>query len=112
MAGLMAYFEKDLKKLVAMSTLSQLGIIMFICSLGEFSICYFHIVSHALFKSLLFLSCGGLIILIGGDQDIRFIGGFSFLLKMSFLFVIVSSFNLIGFPFLSGFFSKKETQLN
>lgn len=68
--------------------------------------CFFHMVSHALFKSLLFLSCGGLIILIGGNQDIRFMGGFSFLLKVSLLLVIVSSLNLIGFPFLSGFFSK------
>jgi len=106
MAGLMAYFEKDLKKLVAISTLSQLGIIMLICSLGEFTMCFFHIVSHALFKSLLFLSCGGLIMLIGGDQDIRFIGGYSFMLRMSFLLILISSLNLIGFPFLSGFFSK------
>jgi len=105
-AGLIAYFEKDLKKLVAISTLSQLGIIIFICSLGEFSMCFFHMVSHALFKSLLFLSCGGLIMLMGGDQDMRFMGGFSFLLKVSLLFVIVSSLNLIGFPFISGFFSK------
>lgn len=106
MAGLMAYFEKDLKKLVAISTLSQLGIIMFICSLGEFSMCFFHIVSHALFKSLLFLSCGGLIILMGGDQDMRFMGGFSFLLKISLLLVTISRLNLVGFPFMSGFFSK------
>jgi len=106
MAGLMAYFERDLKKLVAISTLRQLGIIMFICSLGEFSLCFFHIVSHALFKSLLFLSCGGLIMLIGGDQDIRFMGGFSFMLKFSFLLVVISSLNLVGFPFISGFFSR------
>jgi len=105
-AGLMAYFERDLRKLVAMSTLSQLGIIMLICSLGEFAMCFFHIVSHALFKSLLFLSCGGLIMLMGGDQDIRFIGGYSFMLRISLLLVTISSLNLIGFPFLSGFFSK------
>lgn len=106
MAGLIAYFEKDLKKLVAISTLRQLGIIIFICSLGEFSICFFHIVSHALFKSLLFLSCGGLIILMGGNQDIRFMGRFSFLMKISLFFVLVANLNLIGFPFMSGFFSK------
>lgn len=105
-AGLIAFFEKDLKKLVAISTLSQLGIIMFICSLGDFLVCYFHIVSHALFKSLLFLSCGGLIILMGGDQDIRFMGGFSFMVKISLLLVFISNINLVGFPFLSGFFSK------
>jgi len=106
MAGLIAYFEKDLKKLVAISTLRQLGIIIFICSLGEFSMCFFHMVSHALFKSLLFLSCGGLIMLIGGDQDMRFMGGFSFILRVSSLLIVVSNLNLIGFPFLSGFFSK------
>src|SRR5437763_1967742 len=102
----MAYFEKDLKKLVAISTLRQLGIIMFICSLGEFSMCFFHMVSHALFKSLLFLSCGGLIMLIGGDQDMRFMGGFSYLLRVSFLLIMISSLNLVGFPFMSGFFSR------
>lgn len=106
LAGLMAYFERDLRKLVAISTLSQLGIMMFICSLGEFSLCFFHIVSHALFKSLLFLRCGGLIMLIGGNQDIRFMGAFSFIIRVSLLLVLLSRLNLVGFPFISGFFSR------
>jgi len=105
-AGLMAYFEKDLRKLIAISTLRQLGIIIFICSLGEFSMCFFHMISHALFKSLLFLSCGSFIILMGGNQDVRFMGRFSFLIKISLLFVLVANLNLIGFFFISGFFSK------
>lgn len=105
-SGLMAFFERDLRKMVAISTLSQLGIMIYICSLGEFFGCFFHILSHALFKSLLFFGCGGLIILMGGEQDMRFMGGFSFLTKVFFFFIFFSSLNLIGFPFFSGFFSR------
>lgn len=106
LAGLIACVEVDLKKLVAMSTLSQLGLIMFIVSMGDLFICYFHIVSHALFKALLFLTCGLIILMRRGRQDIRFIGGLRFGLKMVFMIMLVSNLSLVGVPFLSGFFSK------
>lgn len=106
LAGLMACVEVDLKKLVAMSTLRQLGLIMFIVSMGDLFICYFHIVSHALFKALLFLTCGLIILMRRGRQDIRFMGGLSFGLKMVFIIILVSNLRLVGVPFLSGFFSK------
>jgi len=105
-AGIMAFIEVDLRKLVAISTLRQLGLIMFILSLGDVFLCYFHMITHALFKSLLFLSCGVVILTVGGLQDIRFMGGKSFFLSLCVVFMAVSNISLVGFPFLSGFFSK------
>lgn len=105
-AGLIACYETDLKKLVAISTLSQLGLIIFIISLGDLFLCHFHIVSHALFKALLFLRCGLIIIIRSGGQDIRFIGGIIFNIKIIFIFLLLANIRLVGVPFISGFFSK------
>jgi len=106
LAGLMACVEVDLKRLVAISTLSQLGLIIFIVSIGDLFMCYFHMVAHALFKALLFLTCGLIILMRRGSQDIRFIGSLTFGLKMVFIIMLVSNLRLVGVPFLSGFFSK------
>jgi len=105
-AGIIAFIEVDLKKLVAISTLRQLGLMIFILSLGDVFLCYFHIITHALFKSLLFLSCGVVILIVGGLQDMRYIGGKSFFLGLCVVFMAISNMSLIGVPFLSGFFSK------
>lgn len=105
-AGLIACLEVDLKKLVAISTLRQLGIIMFIISLGNLFYCFFHLVNHALFKSLLFLSCGYIILLRAGGQDMRFMGDKFNYRKSIYLILCLSVIRLIGFPFFSGFFSK------
>lgn len=71
MAGLGASFECDLKKVIALSTLSQLGIIMLIISVGRVNLCVFHLVTHALFKALMFMCAGAIIHLSGGVQDSR-----------------------------------------
>lgn len=105
-AGFIACYENDLKKLVAMSTLSQLGLIIFVYSLGEVFYTYYHIVCHALFKALLFLGCGLCIIFIYGSQDSRFSMGFGSLVFSNIMFVLISVLSLIGFPFLTGFYSK------
>uniref|UniRef100_A0AAU6QDQ0 NADH:ubiquinone reductase (H(+)-translocating) n=1 Tax=Arrenurus rostratus TaxID=3136836 RepID=A0AAU6QDQ0_9ACAR len=105
-SGLLAFFEMDMKKVVAMSTLSQLGVMMFSISLGEWVFCYFHMVCHALFKSLLFLSCGGFISFSLGGQDLRSKGGYIFSSPFFLSVFSFSSLSLCGFPFLSGFFSK------
>lgn len=105
-AGIIACVESDIKKLVAMSTLSQLGILIFCISIRNVLFTFFHIVSHALFKSLLFLCCGLLILISLGNQDIRFLGNKFNSGKTIFLMLILSVFRLCGFPFLSGFFSK------
>lgn len=105
-AGAFACLEVDLKKLVAISTLSQLGLMMASLGLGHLFFSFFHIVRHALFKSLLFLSCGFLIMVGLGLQDMRFKGNKFFPRGSLVLMVIVANLSLCGFPFLSGFFSR------
>nr|YP_010385514.1 NADH dehydrogenase subunit 5 [Halotydeus destructor]UPN63258.1 NADH dehydrogenase subunit 5 [Halotydeus destructor] len=106
MAGLVACLESDFKKVVAMSTLSQLGLMMFILSLGEVKYSYFHMVCHAIFKALLFMSCGLMIMMNMGGQDSRFMGSFSLVTPMLSLLMILSNMSLFGFPFFTGFYSK------
>lgn len=74
MGGFIAICELDLKKVVAFSTLSQLGLLVFVLRFGEVIICFFHLLSHAIFKSLLFLICGVFIAMRFGVQDVRIIG--------------------------------------
>jgi len=106
MSGLGANFEMDLKKIIALSTLSQLGVMMLILSLGFIELAFFHLLAHALFKSLLFL-CAGVYIHGAGDcQDIRYLGGVINIIPVSSLFFSCCSLSLCGFPFLSGFYSK------
>jgi NADH-ubiquinone oxidoreductase chain 5 len=96
----------DLKKIIAYSTCSQLGYMVFICGLSGYSISLFHIINHAFFKALLFLSAGVIIHALGGEQDIRKFGGLNILLPYVYSLIIIGSLSLTGFPFLSGFFSK------
>jgi len=105
-AGLRANFEVDLKKIIALSTLSQLGVIIIILSVGEFNLAFFHLIIHAIFKAILFLCAGVIIHGLGGVQDIRAIG---LVLKLRPLIrglIVLSSLSLRGFPFLRGFYSK------
>jgi len=106
MSGLVANFEYDLKKIIALSTLSQLGIIMFAIAIGIYELAFFHLVIHALFKALLFLCAGTAIHRIGGSQDIRAYGG----LRKNFPIIGVclnyANLSLCGMPFLAGFYSK------
>jgi len=105
-SGLGANLEIDLKKIIALSTLRQLGVIIFILSLGHRELAFFHLLSHALFKSLLFLCAGVFIHGFTDSQDIRFIGGVVDSIPISSFFFIACSLSLCGFPFLSGFYSK------
>lgn len=104
-SGLAAFGENDLKRVIALSTLSQLGVIIFSLGLGLTLFCYFHLFAHALFKALLFI-CSGVVIHSLGVQDMRRMGGVSRILPFTSHIILVSSLRLIGFPFLSGFFSK------
>nr|YP_010296011.1 NADH dehydrogenase subunit 5 [Polistes hebraeus]AKG64602.1 NADH dehydrogenase subunit 5 [Polistes jokahamae]UMB50753.1 NADH dehydrogenase subunit 5 [Polistes hebraeus] len=106
MSGLMANFENDLKKIIALSTLSQLGLMMSILSLGKIDLSYFHLVIHALFKSLLFLCSGILIHQMLNNQDIRFMGNVMVYYPFVSLIFFISTLSLCGFPFFSGFYSK------
>nr|YP_009485767.1 NADH dehydrogenase subunit 5 [Urostylis flavoannulata]AVZ00902.1 NADH dehydrogenase subunit 5 [Urostylis flavoannulata] len=106
MAGVGANFEYDLKKIIALSTLSQLGMMMTILFVGNYSLSFFHMLNHAFFKALLFL-CSGLIIHCMSDsQDIRHMGNLIFQLPYTCSCFCISSLSLCGLPFLSGFYSK------
>nr|CTP93681.1 NADH dehydrogenase subunit 5 [Pseudoniphargus sorbasiensis] len=105
-AGLSANFETDLKKVVALSTLSQLGIMMMILSVGSVSLSFFHLVTHAMFKSSLFMCVGFMMHNLSGNQDSRMITGFSEMSPAMMSYFLVVNMALIGFPFLAGFYSK------
>lgn len=104
-AGACANLEKDFKKVVAMSTLSQLGIMLFVLSIGLWALSFLHMVIHAFFKRMLFLRTGSLIRHYGGGQDSRFYRSNSFSVRAA-LFFLVSCVSLSGFPFFIGFYSK------
>jgi NADH-ubiquinone oxidoreductase chain 5 len=106
MAGLIAVFEWDMKKLIAFSTLSQLGFIVFSLGRGLFFFCFFHLVCHALFKASLFIVSGVLIHNEDRNQDFRNINMFAKITPFLSSRVVVCLLCLCGFPFLSGFFSK------
>jgi NADH-ubiquinone oxidoreductase chain 5 len=106
MSGLGANFEMDLKKIIALSTLRQLGLIFFVLALGYEELAFFHLLSHAFFKSLLFLCAGVFIHGMGDIQDVRFLGGISVLYPVRTIYFFVCSLSLCGFPFLAGFYSK------
>lgn len=106
MAGIGANFEFDLKKIIALSTLSQLGLIIGILAVGEYKLAFFHLLTHALFKALLFICAGCIIHNLGNCQDIRYIGGLINQLPLTCCYFIISNFSLCGLPFLAGFYSK------
>nr|WRW55948.1 NADH dehydrogenase subunit 5 [Pseudocuneopsis yangshuoensis] len=106
MAGLSACFEVDLKKIIALSTLSQLGLMMFTVGIGFPTIAVFHLFTHALFKALLFLCAGSIIHSTMDTQDGRILGSLGYLLPFSSGSLVLSSVALCGMPFLSGFYSK------
>nr|YP_009712012.1 NADH dehydrogenase subunit 5 [Gastrophysa polygoni]QGA74022.1 NADH dehydrogenase subunit 5 [Gastrophysa polygoni] len=106
MSGLGANFEYDLKKIIALSTLSQLGLMMSILSLGSYNLAFFHLLTHALFKALLFMCAGNIIHNMNNCQDIRFMGGLINHLPLTCTFFNICNFSLCGLPFLSGFYSK------
>jgi NADH-ubiquinone oxidoreductase chain 5 len=105
-SGLVAVFEYDLKKVIALSTLRQLGVIIFSISLGLYLVAFFHLVIHALFKAILFLCAGAIIHGIGGSQDIRHYGGQIQNYPVIGACLNIANLSLCGIPFMSGFYSK------
>ncbi len=99
-------FQNDIKKVIAYSTCSQLGYMIFACGLSAYDVSLFHLSNHAFFKALLFLGAGSVIHAISDEQDLRKMGGLKNLLPFSYATFLIGSLALIGFPFLSGFYSK------
>lgn len=106
LAGITALKELDIKKIVALSTLSQLGLIMTAIGLGLYEIAYFHLLTHAFFKALLFIAVGNMIHLSRDFQDLRKISLIEFCFPVSLSFSLVANLRLCGLPFLAGFYSK------
>lgn len=105
-AGLSALWETDIKKIVALSTLSQLGLIITAVGIGVFQLAFFHLLSHAFFKALLFITVGNFIHLRRNNQDLRFIALPLEKIRITLSFRLVANMSLIGLPFLRGFYSK------
>nr|YP_010415139.1 NADH dehydrogenase subunit 5 [Ceratina smaragdula]URX52623.1 NADH dehydrogenase subunit 5 [Ceratina smaragdula] len=106
MSGLIANYEIDFKKIIALSTLSQLGFMMSILSLGFTELTFFHLIIHALFKSLMFLCVGSFIFYNNGSQDLRDYSGMFYIYPFKSLILMFTLMSLSGFPFLVGFYSK------
>lgn len=106
MAGLTACFEYDLKKIIALSTLSQLGVIMFSISIGLRDLAFFHLLTHALFKAILFLCAGALIHRVVGSQDLRDMGSIISISPSIGVCLNLANLSLCGIPFMAGFYSK------
>lgn len=106
LSGFSANFEYDLKKIIAFSTLSQLGLIIVIYGINLYILSFFHLIIHAIFKSIIFMCSGVIIHSINNFQDIRFIGNLKEFIPLTLIIIIVSNFSLCGIPFFSGFYSK------
>nr|QHD47976.1 NADH dehydrogenase subunit 5 [Claassenia magna]WHU31444.1 NADH dehydrogenase subunit 5 [Claassenia magna] len=105
MAGLGANYEFDLKKIIALSTLSQLGLMMSILAMGFPGLAFFHLLTHAVFKALLFMCAGAIIHNMSDSQDIRFMGGLVIQMPLTSSCFNLSNLALCGMPFLAGFYS-------
>ena len=107
-AATIALTQNDIKRIVAYSTVSQLGYMIMACGLGAYTAGMFHLLTHGAFKALLFLGCGSIIIALHHEQDIRRMGGLKDKLPITYWTFLIASLCLAGFPFTSGFFSKDE----
>lgn len=98
--------QNDMKRIIAYSTCSQLGYMVFACGMSNYSVGFFHLMNHAFFKALLFLGAGAVIHAMNDEQDIRKMGGLNKSLPFTYTVILIGSLSLMGFPFLTGFYSK------
>jgi NADH-ubiquinone oxidoreductase chain 5 len=106
MAASIGLVQNDLKRVIAYSTCSQLGYMMIACGTSGYAVGMFHLTNHAFFKALLFLSAGSIIHSLSDEQDMRKMGGLLNLLPFTYSMMLIGSLSLMGFPFLTGFYSK------
>ena len=105
-ASSVGLLQNDLKRVIAYSTCSQLGYMVFSCGLSDYAVGVFHLANHAFFKALLFLGAGAVIHAVNDEQDMRKMGGLKNLVPFTYSAMTIGSLALIGFPFLAGFYSK------
>lgn len=105
-AATIGLVQTDIKKVLAYSTVSQLGYMFLACGVGAFSAGVFHLMTHAFFKALLFLAAGSVIHAMGGEQDMRHMGGLSKKIKVTYWTMLIATLAIAGAPLFAGFFSK------
>nr|WHN64140.1 NADH dehydrogenase subunit 5 [Leptographium sp.] len=105
-SSLVGFFQQDIKKVIAYSTMSQLGMMVIAVGLSSYNVALFHLVNHAFYKGLLFLGAGAVIHAMGDNQDFRKYGGLISFLPLSYSVILIASLSLVAFPFMTGFYSK------
>ncbi|MFQ5716507.1 MAG: NADH-quinone oxidoreductase subunit L, partial [Nitrospinales bacterium] len=111
-AGSMGMVQHDIKRIIAYSTMSQLGYMFLAAGIGAYSVAMFHLMTHAFFKALLFLGAGSVIHALNDEQDIRKMGGLRFVMPVTFYTFLIGALALSSFPLTSGFFSKEQILIN
>ncbi|KAG6585882.1 NADH-ubiquinone oxidoreductase chain 5, partial [Cucurbita argyrosperma subsp. sororia] len=106
LAAITGILQNDLKRVIAYSTCSQLGYMIFACGISNYSVSVFYLMNHAFFKALLFLSAGSVIHAMSDEQDMRKMGELASSFPLIYTMMLMGSLSLIGFPFLTGFYSK------
>jgi NADH-ubiquinone oxidoreductase chain 5 len=105
-SSLVGLFQQDIKKIVAYSTMSQLGLMVICIGLSSYNIALFHLINHAFYKALLFLGAGSVIHAVADNQDLRKYGGLLNYLPLTYSVMLIASLSLVAFPFMTGFYSK------
>jgi NADH-ubiquinone oxidoreductase chain 5 len=105
-SSLVGLFQQDIKKVIAYSTMSQLGMMVIAVGLSTYNVALFHLVNHAFYKALLFLGAGAVIHAVADNQDFRKYGGLTKYLPLTYSVMLIACFSLIAIPFMSGFYSK------
>lgn len=105
-SSLIGLFQQDIKKVIAYSTMSQLGMMVIAVGLSSYNIALFHLVNHAFYKALLFLGAGSVIHAVADNQDFRKYGGLRSFLPLTYSVMLIASLSLVAFPFMTGFYSK------
>ena len=105
-SSLIGLFQQDIKKVIAYSTMSQLGMMVIAIGLSSYNVALFHLVNHAFYKGLLFLGAGAVIHAVADNQDFRKYGGLKSFLPLTYSVMLIASLSLMAFPFMTGFYSK------
>jgi len=105
-SSLIGLFQQDIKKVIAYSTMSQLGMMVIAIGLSSYNVALFHLVNHAFYKGLLFLGAGAVIHAVSDNQDFRKYGGLISFLPLTYSVILIASLSLVAFPFMTGFYSK------
>jgi len=105
-SSLIGLFQQDIKKVIAYSTMSQLGMMVIAIGLSSYNIALFHLINHAFYKALLFLGAGSVIHAVSDNQDFRRFGGLKNYLPLTYSVMLIASLSLVAFPFMTGFYSK------